>query len=64
MNTQTHFRFYSSSLLIVYEGDINLPDRVDVRMIDFAKAQWYSGETDGGYMVGITTLIRLLEMIL
>lgn len=66
MKTQTFFRFYSSSLLIVYEGDTNLPDRVDVRMIDFVKTQWDMNETkvDDGYLVGINTLIRLMETIL
>lgn len=64
MKYQTHFRLYSSSILIVYEGDVNLPDRVDVRMIDFAKTQWGLEEVDDGYILGINSLITLLNAIL
>ena len=65
LEEQKHFKFYSSSILLMYEGDPNAPVRADLRMIDFAHTQWIN-ESDGdpGYLFGIHTLIRLLEEIL
>lgn len=65
---QRHFKFYSSSLLLVYEGaspDMS-PCRADVRMIDFAHTQWRKdgqGEPDTGYILGIENLIRILRTV-
>ncbi len=65
---QTHFKFYSSSLLVVYEGASRdlAPCNADVRMIDFAHTQWVDGgtEPDNGYILGIDTLISILKQII
>lgn len=63
---QDHFYFYSSSLLLVYEGAPNdvAPPRFDVRMIDFAHTVLSNGNRDDGYMLGINYLIRILSSIL
>lgn len=68
------YRFFSCSLLVVYEGhttctsDTTKP-LIDVRLIDFEKAT-HSGYTfdpvkydgpDEGALTGLTTLIHLLE---
>lgn len=69
------FRFYTSSLLIVYEGNVDRFDRqsdshlVDIRMIDFAHSthRLMAAENaensgpDGGYIFGLTNLIALLR---
>ena len=65
MAEQRHFKFYSSSLLLVYDGADESPVRADVRMIDFAHTQWeHEPDGDQGYLLGIDTLIRLLRNIL
>lgn len=67
MEQQTQFSFYSTSLLIVYEGDFvtgQVP-RVDVRMIDFAHTKQLNGtRPDDGYMFGLRYLIGVLERVL
>lgn len=64
MEKQNLFKFYSSSLLLVYEGDDTLPPRVDVRMIDFAHTQRSNGDRDTGYLFGIRYLARILHSVL
>ncbi|PXF48801.1 Inositol hexakisphosphate kinase 3 [Gracilariopsis chorda] len=63
---QRHFFFYSSSLLIVYEGALpqHVPSKVDVRMIDFAHTVRSNGRRDDGYLKGIDYLISVLNRIL
>lgn len=63
---QHHFYFYSSSLLLVYEGALSeiSPTRVDVRMIDFAHTVPSNGDRDEGYLKGISYLIHILTQIL
>jgi inositol-hexakisphosphate 5-kinase len=63
MELQKHFQFYSSSLLLVYEGDVNAPARVDVRLIDFAHTQRSNGVRDTGYLFGIRYLISVFEAV-
>lgn len=64
--SQNHFYFYSSSLLLVYEGALDdvAPARVDVRMIDFAHTVLSKGNRDDGYLLGINYLIRILTNVL
>ena len=77
MSEQDKFRFYSSSLLIIYEGRVSAgtPSRVDVRAIDFAhtinestaihnsRTQVHKGP-DKGYLLGIKTLIDVFGELL
>lgn len=73
---QNTYRFYSSSLLINYEGlEKTLPfdnyPQVDVRMIDFAHTTYkgarcnqtvYDGP-DHGYIFGLENLIKIIQNI-
>jgi Inositol polyphosphate kinase len=65
---QSKFRFYGSSLLFLYEsGDDAV--RVDLKMIDFAHVWPIEGpdsheERDGGYLVGIDTLLSGIEQVM
>uniref|UniRef100_A0AC34QXR8 Kinase n=1 Tax=Panagrolaimus sp. JU765 TaxID=591449 RepID=A0AC34QXR8_9BILA len=75
--TAESFRFFSSSLLIAFDGSCDLgssttnSNPIVVRMIDFAHSTFngflddkiYSG-TDDGYLLGINSLISILEQIL
>lgn len=66
LNLQKQFFFYSSSLLLVYEGareDLAAP-KVDVRMIDFAHTVPSNGHRDDGYVLGIDYLVSILKTIL
>lgn len=69
------YRFFTSSLLLTYEGlegngvgqesgDSGV-DKVDIRMIDFAHSSSNKGYTgpDTGYIFGLTNLISILESI-
>lgn len=62
MEKQTSFRFYSSSLLFVYDGDDKSPFRADVRMIDFAHVhEIVDGGIDEGYLKGLTNLLNFFK---
>jgi hypothetical protein len=68
------YRFYGSSLLIIYDGE-KRPNKIDLRMIDFAKAVrpnesdfTYpplngSGSPDVGYLLGLKTLVQCFGSI-
>ncbi|XP_053325195.1 inositol hexakisphosphate kinase 1 isoform X2 [Spea bombifrons] len=83
LEIQASYRFYSSSLLIIYDGvdcsrggainpkDLESVPMVDVRMIDFAHST-YKGfrddptvhdGPDNGYVLGLRSLISILEQI-
>ncbi|OWK13154.1 IP6K3 [Cervus elaphus hippelaphus] len=78
IRSQSSYRFYSSSLLIIYDGQETLQRphgsnviKVDVRMIDFAhttyKGSWNEHTTydgpDPGYIFGLENLIQILQGI-
>lgn len=58
-------KFYSSSLLIVYEGDKNStnPDMAVIKMIDFGRVRREPGG-DEGYRLGLKKLKSLIDTIL
>jgi len=77
LDTSSPYRFYSSSLLFIYEGDssiafhnaedvknVTLTD-VDLKMIDFAHTYRLlaDDERDDGYVLGLSSLINLLQEI-
>ncbi|KAA8496223.1 Inositol hexakisphosphate kinase 3 [Porphyridium purpureum] len=71
MQKQTLFRFYSSSVLIVYEGDLDAVAKndhlpvADVKMIDFAHTQHNDDrKVDEGYLFGLHNLIQILIQLL
>eukprot|EP00127_Corallochytrium_limacisporum_P003039 Clim_evm86s144 gene=Clim_evmTU86s144 len=61
------YRFFSCSLLILYEGDPDLVSQVDVRYIDFAHAVTdfanHDDQPDLGHIQGLDTLIGVFESI-
>jgi len=63
---QNHYRFYSTSLLLIYEGDLLAKEKeVDIRMIDFAHTFGLEEgeEQDDGYLFGLKNFIQLMENI-
>lgn len=57
--------FYSSSLLLVYEGDRNAPNKnvTDIKMIDFGRVRREPGG-DHGYRWGLRTLKTLMDKVM
>jgi 1D-myo-inositol-tetrakisphosphate 5-kinase/inositol-polyphosphate multikinase len=56
-------RFYSSSLLIVYEGDESKENTASIKMIDFGRVRRESA-VDHGYSMGLRTLRHTLRDVL
>ena len=59
-------RFYASSLLIIYEGDVTNspnPDMTTVKMIDFGRVRRESGG-DQGYITGLSTVKNIFADLL
>lgn len=57
-------RFYASSLLIVYEGDMSADtDVASIKMIDFGRVRREAGG-DTGYMHGLSTLQNIFTDLL
>jgi 1D-myo-inositol-tetrakisphosphate 5-kinase/inositol-polyphosphate multikinase len=67
MLSQTHFQFYCSSILIiydaVYESHVLLQDSIQVKMIDLAHTIRVNGQIDEGYIFGLKNLIAYLEKL-
>ncbi|KAG9293087.1 hypothetical protein G9A89_016449 [Geosiphon pyriformis] len=70
------YRFYASSLLLIYDGDIQNPREIDIRIIDFAhctSGNDYAPEDihyspshsgfDAGYLLGVKNLVKSFELI-
>jgi hypothetical protein len=59
-------RFYASSLLLIYEGDVQNspnPDTVTVKMIDFGRVRREAGG-DQGYITGLSTVMNIFVDLL
>ena len=59
-------RFYASSLLLIYEGDVTNspnPDTTTVKMIDFGRVRRESGG-DQGYITGLSTVKNIFADLL
>eukprot|EP00040_Diaphanoeca_grandis_P037602 m.246249 g.246249 ORF g.246249 m.246249 type:complete len:395 (-) comp33847_c0_seq6:97-1281(-) len=73
VEAQKGFRFYSSSLLLLYEGDVNASDaQIDVRIIDFAHTSACkdncdledSSIPDTGFLFGLDNLSNRLKALI
>ena len=64
--TQREFFFYSSSVLIIYEGDAESAEqaRVAIKLVDFAHTFPSDGRKDTNFVAGITALIDGLTNVL
>jgi len=64
METQTHYRFFSSSILFIFDGAIPA-FKADLRMIDFAHVHDIKDNgTDTGYSIGLKNLTEILQKFL
>ncbi|KAK9822491.1 hypothetical protein WJX81_002556 [Elliptochloris bilobata] len=60
---QREFYFYSSSVLLIYEGDVaDAADaRLSVRLVDFAHTFASDGKKDANFLAGLRALIKALQ---
>ncbi|CEP09454.1 hypothetical protein [Parasitella parasitica] len=78
IKTMNDYRFYSSSLLMIYDGNASSDRKIDVRIIDFAncvtsedvQCQYRSFTypprnkgPDNGYLLGLKSLVLCFEFI-
>lgn len=72
MQEHTSHRFFSASVLMIYEGDAAAPARCDVRLIDFAhtanvaEVPHMQGQThgpDNGLLLGLVRLLDVLQRL-
>lgn len=63
---QTEFCFYSSSVLIIYEGAATTADSaaVSIRLVDFAHTFPSEGQPDGNFLAGARALLGALSGVL
>jgi 1D-myo-inositol-tetrakisphosphate 5-kinase/inositol-polyphosphate multikinase len=63
---QRDFIFYSSSVLIVYEGDAATPEEanVSIRLVDFAHTFASGGQKDHNFLRGLSALTHRLTHVL
>ncbi|CAK0784397.1 hypothetical protein CVIRNUC_007601 [Coccomyxa viridis] len=62
---QQEFCFYSSSVLIMYEGDAETAEEanVSVRFVDFAHTFPSGGQRDGNFIQGLSALTSMLSAV-
>jgi len=64
IDTQPRFRFYSSSLLFVYDGEVNSQPNLVIKMIDSAHVfPIRDGGKDDGYILGMKNLLQFLSQM-
>ena len=63
VQVQQEFCFYSSSVLIIYEGDVETAEEanVSVRFVDFAHTFPSGGQRDGNFIRGLSALMNALS---
>lgn len=65
VQVQQEFCFYSSSVLIMYEGDAETAEEanVSVRFVDFAHTFPSGGQRDGNFIQGLSALTSMLSAV-
>eukprot|EP01026_Neomeris_dumetosa_P083656 TRINITY_DN97429_c0_g1_i3.p1 TRINITY_DN97429_c0_g1~~TRINITY_DN97429_c0_g1_i3.p1 ORF type:complete len:334 (+),score=31.30 TRINITY_DN97429_c0_g1_i3:61-1002(+) len=65
-NNQTYYHLYSSSVLILYEGEAKSQEqaKVKVKLIDFAHTFGNMGSKDENYIAGLTALVKQLTNVM
>ena len=63
VQVQQEFVFYSSSILIIYEGDAQKQSETNVaiRLVDFAHTFPVSGKIDSNFYDGLASFMAVLE---
>ena len=63
---QREFFFYSSSVLLIYEGDAeNMEEaNVSIRLVDFAHTFSSEGKKDTNFIAGLRAVIKALTAVM
>ena len=63
---QRDFQFYSSSVLIIYEGDAEsaAEANVAIRLVDFAHTFASRGQKDPNFIAGLRAVIKALKNVM
>ena len=63
---QREFFFYSSSILIIYEGDAERAEdaKIAIRLVDFAHTFKSDGKMDTNFLAGLRAIIKALSSVL
>ena len=63
VQVQQEFVFYSSSILIIYEGDAQKQSETNVviRLVDFAHTFPVDGKRDSNFLDGLASFMSVLE---
>ena len=66
LQKQRDFFFYSSSVLIIFEGDAETAEdaRVAIRLVDFAHTFPSDGKKDTNFIAGLRALIKALTAVI
>ena len=66
VQVQRDFQFYSSSVLIIYEGDAESPEEANVaiRLVDFAHTFTSKGQKDPNFIAGLRAVIKALKNVM
>lgn len=66
MQEQREFLFYSSSVLLIYEGDAETREEanVSIRLVDFAHTFSSEGKKDTNFIAGLRAVIKALTAVL
>lgn len=66
MQEQREFLFYSSSVLLIYEGDAETMEEanVSIRLVDFAHTFSSEGKKDTNFIAGLRAVIKALTAVM
>lgn len=66
LQRQRDFYFYSSSILIIYEGDAERAEdaKIATRLVDFAHTFPSDGKKDTNFLAGLRAIIKALTSVL
>ena len=66
LQVQREFYFYSSSVLLIYEGDAETAEdaNIAIRLVDFAHTFPSEGKKDTNFIAGLRAIIKALTAVL
>jgi len=64
LEVQTSYHFFSTSVLLVYEGEPTIPQAVSVRLVDFAHVLYDRDAIDENQLSGLNALMKMLTEII
>ena len=63
-NKQTTYHFYSSSVIVVYDAELQDTSSIRIKIADFAHVFPAENKRDDNYLYGLNNLVQHLEILL